>query len=51
MDVLRESGECAGAVLGHNQGVLDADAAVPGNIDTRLDGDDESGGEDSSAQL
>src|SRR3974390_1057656 len=51
MNVLRESGESAGAGLGDPQGVLDADAAVPGNIDTRLDGDDESGCEDSSAQL
>src|SRR5579872_3497369 len=51
MDVLRESGQCACAVLGDNQRVLDADPAVPGNIDTRLDGDDESGGENSSAQL
>src|ERR1700728_961235 len=47
MNVLREAGQCAGAVLGHDQGVLDADAAVAGNIDTRLDGDNESGGEDS----
>src|SRR5271154_490976 len=51
MDVLCESGQGAGAVLGHHQSVLDADAAVPGNIDTGLDGDDEAGGEDSSAQL
>src|SRR6516165_9896555 len=51
MDVLRESGQCAGAVFGDHQGVLDADAAMPGNINTGLDGDDESGGEDSSAQL
>src|SRR5580704_4705715 len=51
MDVLCESGQGAGAVLGHHQRVLDAHAAVPGNIDTGLDGDDEAGGEDSSAQL
>src|SRR6202050_2109901 len=51
MDVLREAGQGAGAVLGHDQGVLHADAAVPGNIDTGLDGDDEAGGEDSSAEL
>src|SRR6516162_3431120 len=48
MDVLRESGQCAGAVFGDHQSVLDADAAMPGNINTGLDGDDESGGEDSS---
>src|SRR6202050_5309408 len=51
MDVLRESGECACAVLGHDQGVLDADAAAARHVDAGLDGDDESGGEDSSAQL
>src|ERR1700727_1325852 len=51
MNVLCESGQGAGAVLGHHQSVLDADPAVPGNIDTGLDGDDEAGGEDSSAQL
>src|SRR5580704_18692384 len=51
MDVLCESGQGAGAVLGHHQSVLDTDAAVPGNIDTGLDGDDEAGSEDSSAQL
>src|ERR1700683_581869 len=51
MDVLREAGQGAGRVLGHDQGVLHADAAVPGDIDTGLDGDDEAGGEDSSAQL
>src|ERR1700728_1660942 len=51
MDVLRESGQGAGAVLGHHQSVLDTDTAVPGNIDTGLNGDDEAGGEDSSAQL
>src|SRR5271155_3351597 len=51
MDVLCESGQSACAVLGHDQGVLPTDPAVPGNIDTGLDGDDEAGGEDSSAQL
>src|ERR1700691_6690911 len=51
MDVLCKSGQGAGAVLGHHQSVLDTDAAVPGNIDTGLDGDDEAGGEDSSARL
>src|SRR5271170_592680 len=51
MNVLCESGQGAGTVLGHHQSVLDADAAVPGNIDTGLDGDDEAGREDSSAQL
>src|ERR1700734_4246126 len=51
MDVLCESGQGAGAVLGHHQRVLDTDAAVPGNVDTGLDGHDEAGGEDSSAQL
>src|ERR1700744_6362512 len=51
MDVLCESGEGAGAVLGHHQGVLDTDATVPGNVDTGLDRDDEAGREDSSAQL
>src|SRR5580698_8557448 len=51
MNVLCESGQGAGAVLGHHESVLDTDAAVPGNIDTGLDGDDEAGGEDSSAQL
>src|SRR6516165_8030534 len=51
MDVLRESGQGAGAVLGHDQCVLDTDASVPGDIDTGLDGDDEAGGEDSSAEL
>src|ERR1700677_2630220 len=51
MDVLCESGQGAGAVLGHHQSVLDTDTAVPGNIDTGLNGDDEAGGEDSSAQL
>src|SRR5277367_827442 len=51
MNVLCESGQGAGAVLGHHQSVLDTDAAVPGNIDTGLDGDDEARGEDSSAQL
>src|SRR6516165_6436860 len=51
MDVLCEAGQGAGAVLGHDEGVLDTDAAVPGNVDTGLDGHDEAGGEDSSAQL
>src|SRR5580658_7242925 len=51
MDVLCEAGQRAGAVLGHDEGVLHTDAAVPGNIDTGLNGDDEAGGEDSSAQL
>src|ERR1700683_831271 len=51
MNVLCKSGQGAGAVLGHHQSVLDTDPAVPGNIDTGLDGDDEAGGEDSSAQL
>src|ERR1700689_4764339 len=51
MNVLCESGQGAGSVLGHHQSVLHADAAVPGNIDTGLEGDDEAGSEDSSAQL
>src|SRR5580704_12105730 len=51
MDVLCEMGQGACAVLGHDQGVLDTNAAVPGNVDTGLDCDDEAGGEDSSAQL
>src|SRR5271166_2960627 len=51
MDVLCESGQWAGAVLGHDQGVLDTDTSVPGEVDTGLDGDDEAGGEDSSAEL
>src|SRR3974390_338416 len=51
MDVLCESGQGAGTVIGHDQGVLDADPAVPGDVHARLHGDDESGGEDSSAQL
>src|SRR5271169_375557 len=51
MNVLCEAGQGACAVLGHDQGVLHADPAVPGNIDTGLDGDDEAGGEDSSAEL
>src|ERR1700729_2547379 len=51
MNILCESGQGACAVLGHHQSVLHTDAAVPGNIDTGLDGDDEAGGEDSSAQL
>src|SRR5271167_3800337 len=51
MDVLCEAGQGAGAVLGHDQGVLDTDPTVPGEVDTGLDGDDEAGGEDSSAQL
>src|SRR6202020_1782906 len=51
MDVLCEIGQGASAALGHHQGVLDTDAAVPGNVDTGLDRDDEAGGEDSSAQL
>src|SRR5271165_2750899 len=51
MDVLCESGQGAGAVLGHDQGVLDTDTSAPGEVDTGLDGDDEAGGEDSSAHL
>src|SRR6202046_2792692 len=51
MDVLCELGQGASAVLGDDEGVLDADATVPGNVHTRLHGDDEAGGEDSSAQL
>src|ERR1700728_4294993 len=51
MDILCKSGQWAGAVLCHHQSVLDTDAALPGNIDTGLDGDDEAGREDSSAQL
>src|ERR1700743_3146595 len=51
MDVLCESGQGACAVLGDDEGVLDTDAAVPGNVDTGLNGHDEAGGEDSSAQL
>src|SRR6204780_3300503 len=51
MNVLRESGQGAGAVLGHHQRVLYTDATVPGNVDTGLDGHDEAGGQDSSAQL
>src|SRR3984885_7089990 len=51
MDVLCESGQGACAVLGYDEGVLNADAAVPGNVHAGLDRDDEAGGEDSSAQL
>src|SRR5271157_5734486 len=51
MDVLCEAGQGAGAVLRHDEGVLDPDAAVPGKVDTGLDGDNEAGSEDSSAQL
>src|ERR1700733_14155754 len=51
MNVLCESGQGACTVLGDDEGVLDTDATVPGNIDTGLDGDDEAGSEDSSAQL
>src|SRR5215469_3830142 len=51
MDVLCESGQGAGAVIGHDQGVLDTDATVPGHVHAGLHGDDEAGGEDSSAQL
>ena len=50
MDVLCERVR-VGAVLGHHQGVLDPDPAVPGKVHTGLDGDDEAGGEDSSAQV
>src|SRR5580698_4975713 len=51
MDVLRESGQGACAVFGHDEGVLHADTAVARDINAGLDGDDEAGGEDSSAQL
>src|SRR5580704_4257073 len=51
MDVLCESGQGACTVLGYDEGVLNADAAVPGNVDAGFDRDDEAGGEDSSAQL
>src|SRR5271154_268417 len=37
MDVLCETGEGAGAVLGHDEGVLHADATVSRNVHTRLD--------------
>src|ERR1700689_2173610 len=51
MNILRKSGQGAGAVFGHYQRVLYTDATVPGNVDTGLDGHDEAGGQDSSAQL
>src|SRR5580700_8904408 len=51
MKILCEAGQGAGAVLGDDQSVLDTDAAVPGKVDTGLNGDDEAGSEDSSAQL
>src|SRR5271169_236048 len=51
MDVLCESGQGAGAVLGHDERVLDAYSTMPGNVHTRLHGDDEAGSEDSSAHL
>src|SRR5580698_8288395 len=51
MNILCKAGQGASAVLGHDERVLDADATVPGNVHTRLHGDDEAGGEDSSAQL
>src|SRR5580658_1261978 len=51
MDVLRESGQGPAAVLGHHQRVLDTDATKAWEVDTGLYGDDEAGGEDSSAQL
>src|SRR5215469_8255300 len=51
MDVLREVGQGTGAVGGDDQGVFHPDTPVPGNIDTRLNGDDEAGGEDRCAQL
>src|SRR6202165_5160633 len=41
MNILCEAGQGAGAVLSDDQGVLDADAAVPGKVDTGLNGDDE----------
>src|SRR5271154_3009332 len=51
MNVLRESGEGPAPAFGHHQGVLHADAPHAGEVDTGLDGDDEAGSEDSSAQL
>src|SRR5580700_10675160 len=51
MNIVRKSGQGASAVLGHHQRVLYTDAAVPGNVDTGLDGHDEAGSQDSSAQL
>src|SRR3974390_1911582 len=41
MDVLCESGQGAGAVLGDDERVLDADPTVAGNVDTGFDRDDE----------
>ena len=46
--VLRCVGEGAAPVVGDDDGVLDADAAVLGKVDARLDGDDVAGGERSS---
>src|SRR5580658_2081260 len=51
MNVLREMGEGSAPAFGHHQGVLHTDATQAGEVDTGLDGDDEAGGEDSSAQL
>src|ERR1700679_2249072 len=51
MNVLREMGEGPAPAFGHHQGVLHTDATQAGEVDTGLDGDDEAGGEDSSAQL
>src|ERR1700732_1916135 len=51
MNILRESGEGSAPALGHHQGVLHADATQAGEVDTGLDGDDETGSEDSSAAL
>src|SRR5580704_2190483 len=51
MYVLCEAGQGPGSVLGHHQGVFYADATDAREVDTGLDGDNETGGEDSSAQL
>src|ERR1700691_1403337 len=51
MNVLREVGEGSASALGHHQRVFDADTTLAGKVDTGLDGDNEAGGQDSSAQL
>src|SRR5580658_2357324 len=41
MDVLRETGQGSAAAFRHHQGVFDAHAALAREVDTGLDGDNE----------